>query len=204
VAVPENNEMKRTKPGPVGASPLISVLGRRRRTPAIAAVLIATLLQLAFPDTAPAATHTLTRRHRDLVAEWLETRPTLRLALPADCDCGADISSMKMGSTGLTPVRDYNPYVAIGDFNGDAVDDLAVVVVDRERRDRPYSLVVFNGPLNHQPRPAFIQGSLDLRHQGLFFNLPGAPGRLQLGGFETEASLLEPKGNSYELVYSED
>jgi hypothetical protein len=102
-------------------------------------------------------------------------------------------------------VRDYHPYVATGDFNTDGFEDLAVVVRDATAKEKAFTLLVFNGPLKAGEKPAFQERGFDASHEGLFFGPPRPkPYRLLIGGFETEAAILVPKGRSYELTYDEE
>jgi hypothetical protein len=101
-------------------------------------------------------------------------------------------------------VRDYAPYAATGDFNGDGQSDFAVVVVDISRPpEHSFMLIVFNGPSPSAIRSAtFTQSDLDMRGKGLFFGAPRpAPHRLVVGAFEAEGAILQPVGSSYRLAY---
>jgi hypothetical protein len=110
---------------------------------------------------------------------------------------------MKTGYGGLTkPVRHYHPYIATGDFNGDGVEDFAVVVLDRSKKEKNFALVVFNGPFNSETAsPAFMQSGMDLKYSGLFYGPPRPkPYRLLLGPFESDSGvLLTPHGHGYRL-----
>lgn len=109
---------------------------------------------------------------------------------------------MKAGFGGnWKPIPDYHPYVATGDFNGDGVDDFAVVVVDRSKDKNNFVLVVFNGPFPSKTvSPAFIKSGLELTDQGLFYGPPRPkPYRLVQGPFESEGWVLIPNGHGYKL-----
>jgi hypothetical protein len=112
---------------------------------------------------------------------------------------------MRRGSGGpWKPVRDYQPYMATGDFNGDGQSDFAAVVVDDTQPvEQSFTLLVFNGPIkSRRQRPAFVEQKLDFRHRGLFFGPPRPrPYRLLFGLFESEGHLLRPVGPSYQIVY---
>jgi hypothetical protein len=114
---------------------------------------------------------------------------------------------LKVGYGGeWKPVPDYHPYIATGDFNSDGVDDLAIVVIDRSKTDKNFSLVVFNGPFNAKAMPpAFIESGLDLRYQGLSFGPPRPkPYRLLVGPFESDNTwILVPKAHTYKLQVNE-
>jgi hypothetical protein len=96
-------------------------------------------------------------------------------------------------------VPDYHPYRVSGDFNGDGIKDFAVVL--KNRKDKSFALVIFNGPLNYRnPTPAFIKSGLDMVHMGLFYGPPRPkPYHLILGPFESEGIELIPKGRTYKM-----
>ena len=106
-----------------------------------------------------------------------------------------------MGAGGVwKPVRDYHPYVVTGDFNGDGMEDFAVVVVDPRKQEKNFALIVFNGPLNSSTQsPAFIESGMDLKYTGLFYGPPRPkPYRLLLGPFHSDSGgLLVPHGRGY-------
>jgi hypothetical protein len=151
------------------------------------------------------AGHTLTARQSRVVASWLTAHSGFRVATAADCACSEDIAQMRNGFGGRwKPVRDYAPYVATGDFNGDGQLDFAIVVVDVSRpREHSFVLMVFNGPSQSAIKPpTFTQRDLDMRGKGLFFGAPRPqPHRLVVGAFESEGAILQPVGSSYRLAY---
>ncbi len=150
------------------------------------------------------AGHTLTSRQSGVMASWLTAHSGFRVATAADCACAEDIAQMRKGFGGRwKPVRDYAPYVATGDFNGDGQSDFAVVVVDISRpREHLFILMVFNGPSQSAVKPHFTQRDLDMRGKGLFFGAPRPrPHRLVVGAFESEGAILQPVGSSYRLAY---
>jgi hypothetical protein len=162
-------------------------------------VLLATILlwtsQSAF------AGYTLTIEQRAVIDAWLKTHQDYRIAEDKDCLCDDDISSMRTQSEGdWKAVPDYHPYWVSGDFNGDSITDLAVVVVSTRAR-REFTLLVFNGPLDAtHPVPAFVSPHQDMTHIGLFFGPPRPrPYRLLVGPFESEGLILEPRGKTYRL-----
>ena len=154
-------------------------------------------LALAVPAWAG---HTLTIQEKKVLESWIGRHPEYRIATDDDCDCANDIKQMKAGSGGLwKPVPDYHPYVVTGDFNGDGIEDFAVVVIERSKQKNSFELLIFNGPLKSGALPAFTESGLDLKHQGLFYGPPRPkPYRLLLGRFESDSgSLLLPSGHSY-------
>jgi hypothetical protein len=151
------------------------------------------------------AGHTLTARQSRVMTSWLTAHSGFRVATVTDCACVEDIAQMRKGFGGRwKPVRDYAPYVATGDFNGDGQSDFAVVVVDVSRpREHSFVLMVFNGPLQRAiTPPTFTQRDLDMRYKGLFFGPPRPkPHRLVVGPFESEGAILQPVGSSYRPAY---
>lgn len=160
------------------------------------------LIVIALP-TAAWGGHALTSQEQEILGVWLTRHPQFRVATNGDCDCAEDIKQMKAGYGGSwTPVPDYHPYTATGDFNSDGVDDFAVVVVDRSKSTHNFALLVFNGPFgSNAVPPAFVESGLDLHGKGLFFGPPRPkPYRLVVGPFESDnTAILVPRGRTYKL-----
>jgi len=148
--------------------------------------------------------HTLTAQEQKVLEGWLAQHSEFRVATDEDCGCADDIKQMKEGSGGAwKTVPDYHPYVATGDFNGDGVEDFAVVMVERSKQENNFALVVFNGPFKSATgSPAFMKSGLDLKYHRLFYGPPRQkPYRLLVGRFETDSgSLLTPHGRGYRLA----
>lgn len=147
------------------------------------------------------AGHALNSVEQQVLRRWLARHSAYRQATDEDCDCAGDIEQMKTGSGGLTrPVRNYHPYIATGDFNGDGAEDFAVVLIDRSKEEKNFALIVFNGPFKAETTsPAFLQAGMDLKYIGLFYGPPRPkPYRLLMGPFESDSgSLLIPNGRGY-------
>jgi hypothetical protein len=159
---------------------------------------------VSFTLLAPAwAGHGLTTQEQRVLQNWLAQHAEYRIATDEDCECADDIKQMKAGSGGLwKPVPDYHPYTATGDFNGDGVEDFAVVVVKRSKEENNFALLVFNGPFAPTTAtPAFMKAGLELKYQGLFYGPPRPkPYWLLVGPFESDAGFfLIPHGRSYRL-----
>lgn len=139
---------------------------------------------------------------------WLAHHPRYHLGTDKDCDCAGDIEQMKEGSGGKwKTVRDYHPYIATGDFNGDGAEDFAVVLIDGTKQEKNFALIVFNGPFKSETvSPAFVRSGMDLKHVGLFYGPPRPkPYRLLLGPFESDSGvLLIPHAQGYRLDAFED
>jgi hypothetical protein len=179
----------------------MSLLARlRTRSICATSILLIGLLFASYVR----ASHTLLPAQTHVLSAWLSTQPLLRLATEADCgDCAADIAELRAGSGGAwTPVSDYEPYQAIGDFNNDGEIDFAVVLIDTSKHDHPFVLAIFNGPLRAEAqKPSFLKRGLDLRGGGLFFGpLRPKPYRLIGGHFGAEGMELKPRGASYVLL----
>ena len=168
-------------------------------------VLLTACLVLAVPAWSG---HTLNPQEKQVLKNWLARHSEYRQGTDEDCDCADDIKQMRAGSGGVwAPVPDYHPYIATGDFNGDGVEDFAVVLVDRTKREKNFALVVFNGPFRSETQsPAFMQSSMDLKYFGLFYGPPRPkPYRLLLGRFESDSgTLLIPHGRAYKWDDSEE
>jgi hypothetical protein len=149
------------------------------------------------------AGHTLTAQEQGILQNWLAQHVEYRVATDEDCDCADDIRQTKAGSSGVwKAVPDYHPYSVTGDFNGDGVEDFAVVVVGRSKQENNFALLVFNGPFRLETSsPAFMKSGLELKHQGLFYGPPRPkPYRLLVGAFESDTGFLViPHGRSYRL-----
>jgi hypothetical protein len=160
------------------------------------------LLMICLVLSVPAwSGHTLTAQEQKVLESWMARHPEYRVATDEDCDCADDIKQMKAGWGGAwKPVPDYHPYVATGDFNGDGVEDFAVVLIESSKQANNFSLVVFNGPFKSATAsPAFFESGLDLKYQGMFYGPPRPkPYRLLVGRFESDSgSLLVPHGRGY-------
>lgn len=145
--------------------------------------------------------HTLSSEEQQVLKSWLAQHSVYRQATDKDCDCEGDIQQRRAGYGGVwKPVRDYHPYIATGDSNGDGAEDFAVVLINRSKQEENFAIIVFNGPFKSEtPSPAFFQSGMDLKYIGLFYGPPRpTPYRLGLGPFESDSgSLLIPHGRSY-------
>jgi len=146
--------------------------------------------------------HTLDSQQQATLASWLAQHPDYRVADDTDCDCADDIAQLKTGYGGISPAApDHHPYRAEGDFNGDGAVDFAVVVINRSKIRRRYTIVIFNGPYREQGAlPSFVMPGLDLKGQGLFYGPPRPkPYHLLVGRFESEGNIFVPHGATYKM-----
>jgi len=160
------------------------------------------LLTACLVLTVPAwSGHTLTSQEHQVLRNWLARHSEYRQGTDEDCDCADDIKQMKAGYGRLQkPVPDYRPYTATGDFNGDGVEDFAVVLIDRSKQEKNFALIVFNGPFKSETQsPAFFQSGMDLKYYGLVYGPPRPkPYHLLLSQFESDSgALLIPHGRGY-------
>jgi|SRR5579871_1768971 len=165
-------------------------------------LLFAAAFSLALLAAPAFAGHALSQDQEKLVAAWLAENKTFRMASDIDCDCEKDIQRMRAGYGGdWKPVPDFHPYIVTGDFNGDGVDDFAVVLMNNANQNNNYAIVVFNGPfVKDTVEPAFVIAGLDLRFQAFFYGPPHIkPYRLLVGRFGTEGTPLIPSGATYTL-----
>jgi hypothetical protein len=133
--------------------------------------------------------------HREIVQRWLSSRSHLRLATEADCT-----NKYGLAATRKEEGRDYHPYYAVGDFNGDGKEDFAVVFVKTRKSKWPSTVAIFNGPLAGNSVPAFTTDYEDLNSGGLFYKAKVKPreGRLAIGVFESDDCVIFlPRGKTY-------
>lgn len=148
----------------------------------------------------------MSAEHTAALGKLLEAKRGLRLATDSDCRNKDGLKSMRQ-SFG----RKFQPYYLVKDFNGDAVDDFAVALVDSSRKaDSQFTLVIFHGKRNANAKGqepgdggafqiAFTQENLDLRQGGLWAGeLERGRRPLYVGIFETDdCSRLRWNGKRY-------
>jgi hypothetical protein len=156
------------------------------------------------------ANYTLTSAQQKILDAWLAGHPTYRVATDADCQCAMNIQDMRTGAgDSSSAVPDYHPYRARGDFNGDGVEDFAVVLLDRSKEtaderaaihEFAFALLVFDGPptANRHPQPALFRPGLQLKRAGLFLHDRGRA-KLGVGEFEKDDVMVEPQARTYSL-----
>jgi hypothetical protein len=122
---------------------------------------------------------------------WLAQNPDLRPANAVDCNCDDGVREMR--SSGQPA---YQPDVRVGDFNGDGVQDFAVLLAVRGNPNAS-ALAIFNGPFEGKVKsPAFVMRGELLAHVGLF-EMP-EDHRLLVGHFDSEGCAYTPKGSTYQ------
>lgn len=134
----------------------------------------------------------LRNQHRPVLAQWLRTKPTFRLATEKDC-----VNKEGLAATRQENGPNYQPYYAVGDFNRDGKEDFAVVLIEPGRQSRKFTIAVFNGPFTagRNATPNFLTTGTDLSTGGLVL-LTG--NRLVAGVFQTDdCVVLQPRGKTY-------
>jgi hypothetical protein len=135
----------------------------------------------------------LRAQHRTVLQQWLAQRSALRLATETDC-----ANKEGLAATRQENGRNYQPYYAVGDFNGDGHEDFAVALISPAKRSNKFAIAIFNGPFNSgRASAAFFTQGVDLSSGGLVV-LSG--NRLVAGVFQTDdCVLLRPRGRTYAM-----
>lgn len=157
----------------------------------------------------------LSHEHEQVLRRWFERHRNFRLARLEDCeDRWFDSAGKVHIETCQQLIRELrawtqdpaaNPFYAKGDFNGDAVEDFATVLIDLRQSNTGAQLatvVVFNGPFRpaKDVRPAFSlrRGSVSATFLG--YGPPrGKPWRLIIGSPESEGRELVWRNGKYVL-----
>jgi hypothetical protein len=127
--------------------------------------------------------------HKRAVELWLTESPNLRVATIADC-----LNKGGLAATRKQFGRNYHPYYIVGDFNGDRKQDFAIALIRDNKRETPFAIAIFNGPLGKNSVPAYFSEEWDLSDGGLFVG----GGGILAGPFESDnCVLLRPRGRKY-------
>jgi hypothetical protein len=128
-------------------------------------------------------------RAADPLQAWLAGHPDYRLLTDADCACPDSLK--KARSAGGNPT--YRPFRAVGDFNGDGKEDLAVGVAPPKDKAR-FRVLIFN---DHKAPAsaarAYLSPPLN-RGMAMFFGPPAGSSHLLVGPFESEGVAFVPTG----------
>jgi hypothetical protein len=135
----------------------------------------------------------LRSEHKELVESWLAQRTDLRLATESDCVNKSGLAAMRRERG-----RNYQPYYAVGDFNGDGKQDFAVALINTRKRRWKFAVAVFNGPVVSKSAPSFLDEQSDLSDGGFWVGSVAKGNRLIAGTFESDNCIvLTPKRNGY-------
>jgi len=129
-----------------------------------------------------------------VLKSWLSYNPFLRPAEARDCHCDQDLAAIRQSWA------NPQPYYVKADFNGDGTQDFAVVLIDSQSDHKwgwNAALAVFNGPLREGMTPAFFKEQIGSLGGSLLYH--NSETSLLIGPWESEASYLAPKGETYTL-----
>ena len=143
-------------------------------------LILGCLVEVTRAQAGAEATY-LSAQHRDVVERWLARRPDLRLATANDCTNKSGLAAMRKEKG-----RNYHPYYAVGDFNGDGREDFAVALINKKKRRWKFAVAVFNGPVRTGSAPSFLDEQSDLSDGGFSVGSVGKGKRLIAGTFESD------------------
>lgn len=126
-----------------------------------------------------------------MLKRWLAKRTWLRPATEGDCTDKSNLALMRRELG-----KNVHPYYSVADFNGDGLDDFAVLLIVKGKDEA--ALAVFNAPFRKAAPAYFERGFEQMGNLYIAFNYT-AKNRLYLGVFESDyyCMTLIPKGNQY-------
>jgi hypothetical protein len=162
---------------------------------ALALLTVAAAPPPAEPLIPPGEARALAPDQRAALIAWMTQRGNVRLASLEDCGCEDDVETIRTYGMWTKAIPGYEPYVAVGDFNHDGKTDFAAVLFVTAGEDQyGGQVVIFNGPVSRQSRPAFIATVEPVSHQAL---VQWPANELAIRPFESEGCKLRPTGNTY-------
>ena len=136
-------------------------------------------------------------QHRAIVRRWLRREKGLRPATEIDVANKEDLRRQReIGG------KDYHPFYAVGDFNGDQREDFAIILVTgrgRYQHINAFAVAVFNGPFRQGRKisPSFLEEGFD-NSDWLFYK---SGGNLLVGPPESDnCFILQPRGRRYVIL----
>lgn len=155
----------------------------------VVVVLLSGTTVIVVAQPGDAASH-LKSQHKVTVKQWLDSsKLALRVATVADC-----LNEDGLAATRLQNGKDYHPYYAVGDFNGDRKEDFAIALINPRKRTGQFAVAIFNGPITNKSMPAYLTQGWDLDDGGLF----DAGGGVMVGPFESDnCVILRARGKKY-------
>lgn len=136
---------------------------------------------------------------KKLVDQFLRENSKLyRLALLSDCKCENDLPHLRKN------YANSQPYYAAGDFNGDGIEDYAIVVVEKGVDiNKPLSfnasIFLFDGPLGGRNQKISMVRRVGVPNSTILF-LQQDKKTLAFGQFEGSTSVLQYKNGAYGLA----
>lgn len=159
--------------------------------------LFALLLLLCACAGAQEPTESIKSPHREVIQRWLAAHPGYRLATSADCQCDEDIEFLRKGDgAAWEPQPGFQPYLAAGDFNGDGLQDIAVVAIAPSKHAGIFVLVSLDGRNGNKRDIIQIpRDGTSVSNRGLFVRTSDIESKNQrslllFGAFSSEAEEL--------------
>jgi hypothetical protein len=120
---------------------------------------------------------------------WLAKHKEYQLATVEDCNCLEGIGILREGDgKAWKPQPSYQPYYAVGDFDGNGVQDFAVVVRPVSQQEGSQVLVFMRSALGGSNNPiSYPVRSKTLEGVALFARPKKTKTALLVGAFSSEA-----------------
>jgi hypothetical protein len=137
--------------------------------------------------------------HREIVEQWLQSRPEWRPAIEADCRNKAVLGMLRADGG-----AQYHPYYVVADFNRDGHEDFALALYNSRRPAKSrFAIMIFNGTTQgNESNPAYFKAGVDLRSGGMWTSeIEETQNWLIAGEPETDnCSFFRPQARSYLAV----
>jgi hypothetical protein len=155
------------------------------------------LLAACSPNTNPdvETLDGLSSGQKQTLSAFLSENKSFRPATDRDCDCNADINEIRLKGVWEKPMPGYHPYLRLEDFNHDGKDDLAIVLIAKDRAKR--LVTVFNGPFPALPAHPALEHEVGVRDVLAYG--PPPDHQLIIGPLYSEGCFLVAKGTAYSL-----